>query len=279
MSLTKRHRQYLAFICITLFSQFAIAQIDNLATFNFPGGVVELQVPKITDTLPIVKYGIREPVIIQQREAWKILIGIGLDTLPGEYLVYIKHSDSEIPAHSVKFEVVQKAIAVRNLGNEDSKNTREIIHDVLSELNFSNTEQPKLPFKAPIAGNWEDNYGQVSASEDQDSENVAVVAQNYVSLTTTELATISAPQNAIVSRIQISETSQLATVFLDHGRGLYSILSGVDDLSVEIGNGIVAGAVIGKLPAAISDGPPAQLIWQAILNGVYINPLILTRLD
>jgi murein DD-endopeptidase MepM/ murein hydrolase activator NlpD len=99
-----------------------------------------------------------------------------------------------------------------------------------------------------------------------------------VSLTTTELSNVIAPQNAIVSRIEFDENqTELATLFLDHGRGLYSIISGMSDLTVEIGNGVIAGAVLGKMPLD-KTGSPTTLIWQCVINGVYINPLILTKI-
>jgi septal ring factor EnvC (AmiA/AmiB activator) len=84
----------------------------------------------------------------------------------------------------------------------------------------------------------------------------------------------------MVSRIiQGPEPEALATVFLDHGRGVYSILSGVADLSIEVGNGLVAGAIIGKLPSSVNTDQPSTLIWQSVVNGVYVNPLILTELN
>jgi hypothetical protein len=151
------------------------------------------------------------------------------------------------------------------------------MHDRFSEIDFSNTEQPTLPLLLPIKGDWQDVFGTVIAEAGAPLENNAGQTSNYVFLENRQLSIVTAPQNAIVSRIVQPQTSDgLATVFLDHGRGLYSVLSGITDLSVETGNGIVTGAVIGKLLAKSESEPASILIWQTILNGVYINPLIIS---
>ena len=66
-------------------------------------------------------------------------------------------------------------------------------------------------------------------------------------------------------------------MFLDHGRGLYSVIRGVTDLSIETGNGVMAGAVLGKSP--VYEGRNSTISWQVIMNGVYVNPVLLVEAD
>lgn len=245
---------------------------------NYPGGVVELFIDKNSNALPLVRYGIREPVVIEQRNHWQILIGLDLGTLPGEYLVYVKETDTELPAYGIKFNIVQKIALAPTTTEKSAAYPDSIQHRNQSELNFSNTDQPSLPLQLPVAGVWVENFGQISASTEENDQN-SVEMKNYVSFVSREPALISAPQNAIVSRIIHSGAAQQsATVFLDHGRGLYSILSGVSDLSIQVGNGISAGAVIGKLARNPNTGLPLPLFWQCMINGAYVNPMILRQL-
>ncbi|NNC99702.1 MAG: peptidoglycan DD-metalloendopeptidase family protein [Gammaproteobacteria bacterium] len=267
---------------ISLYGVIIIAGVPPLAAseireeYNYPGGVVDILLARKSDILPQVKYGTREPIVIQQLDYWRVLIGVSLDTLPGEYVLYVKEPESELPAYSVQFDVNQKTYPVLELASV--KQPRNIHYDSTTDLDFSNTEQPELPLMLPAQGQWANFFGHVVVYPDQDPDSSEVIVQNYVSLTTTELATVTAPQNAIVSRVLVEqEPPGLATVFLDHGRGLYSIISGLADLSVEKGNGVVAGAVIGKLP--VSQDTPAELIWQCVINGVYINPLVMTQIE
>ena len=268
----------LIFVCLA-FGQFSAAGNITASPYNYPGGVVELFVPKQSDILPEVRYGIREPAIIEQATRWRLLIGLQLATLPGEYVVYIKQPEMDLPAYSLNFSVEQKSYPMLELKPGENGSSRHIDHGKLSELTFSNTEQPNLPLIPPMAGQWADFFGHLAANPESRPNIDSSIAQNYVSLTTTELGAVSAPQNAIVSRIVMDQGPRsLATVFLDHGRGLYSIITGLSDISVETGNGVIAGAVIGKLPAGTDSSAPAVLIWQCQLNGVYVNPLILTQL-
>jgi hypothetical protein len=256
-------------------------QFNSTGFYSFPGGIAQLRLPKLSSSLPVVKFGIAEPPIIESENYWRILVGLDLAILPGEYLVYVKHNDVDLAATSLKFDVVQKTYPITNIDDLRSAiHAKGINHDKFSEIDFENSEQPHLPLKRPIDGTWVDVFGSVASSNDPLSKDSETLVQNYVYLSSTELKIVTAPQNAMVSRIiQGPEPEALATVFLDHGRGVYSILSGVADLSIEVGNGLVAGAIIGKLPSSVNTDQPSTLIWQSVVNGVYVNPLILTELN
>jgi len=256
--------------------------------FNYPGGIIDIRIDKQSNELPEVKYGLQDVTIIERAKSWQILIGIDLDTLPGEYLVYIKRAVPGSSALSHTFQVRQNPGQILKRSNADAHDI-EIRHSSMSDIGYANTQQPSLPLAYPAGGQWADYFGYTVA----DQQRGKTTTQNYITLTTTELINVIAPQNAIVSRIQPYQkrvtgrtpkpATALSTVFLDHGRGLYSIISGITDLSVKTGNGVVAGAVIGKTPSSSGrDGlsnQPSELIWQCVLNGAYINPIILTQIQ
>jgi murein DD-endopeptidase MepM/ murein hydrolase activator NlpD len=246
--------------------------IGRTTEFNYPGGVAVLSIDKQNEALPEIKYGTREPVVLDREGQWQVLIGISLQTLPGEYLMYIKPAVKNMPARHKTFNVKQYSYP---LHSETDQSISEFFHEheTLSEIAFANTQQPYLPLQYPADGQWSDFFGHTVYDQRQQK----TVAQNLVSLTTTELLSVKAPQNAIVTKIE-TDANQISTIFLDHGRGLYSVIGGVTDLSINTGNGVVAGAVIGKLPSQNSNEEAKQLTWQCILNGVYVNPIILTQL-
>ena len=142
-------------------------------------------------------------------------------------------------------------------------------HARLSDLDFSNTDQPSLPLRYPVEGEWIKKFGHVLSTDSDD-----VVQQNSILTRINQIGTVVAPHNAIVSRIKTNK-QDISSIFLDHGRGLYSIINGVTDLSVETGNGVVAGAVLGKSPYA--EGQINYVSWQCVLNGVYIDPALLSE--
>ena len=250
--------------------------------FSYPGGVAELLLKKQSTLIPTVHYGTQEPAVLDQGTYWQILIGIDLDTLPGEYIVYFKETGLEVSDYSITFQVMPKTYSAINNIRQPYNSAYNIDYRQFSELNFSNTVQPALPLQFPLAGQWDNFFGylpnQTELNNRKSFNTNSTQPYNHISLIASQLTTVSAPQNAIISRITYAtQANQLATVFLDHGRGLYSIISGLNDLSVETGDGVVAGAVIGKLPASTSPDNPAELIWQCVMNGAYIDPHILMR--
>ena len=239
------------------------------AQYNFPGGLVEILIEKQSLQLPEVRFGTREPIVIEQDKHWRILVGLSLATLPGEYLVYIKSASKDSRAFSQTFNVEQKSYSLLSDNREKEQIYTE--YSSLSDLDFSNTEQPSLPLRYPIEGEWVEQFGQVLNTNSDE-----VVQQNLISKRVTQIGTVVAPQNAIVSRIE-TDKFDISSLYLDHGRGLYSIIRGVTDLSVKTGNGVVAGAVLGKSP--YYKGRASFITWQCVMNGVYVNPVILAEFE
>ena len=269
-------------LVIVIFS--ALLKPAAADTYSYPGGVAELVVVKQSDDIPDVKFGTNEPVIIEYRDHWRILIGLSLKTLPGEYVAYIKPSIEGVSGRHEKIIVKQHIYPFSEHPRLDSKISKQAVvktHQSFSDLDYSNTQQPSLPLRWPVEGSWSNNFGHTL----YDAKRETLLIPNAIVITTTKLSPIVAPEAAIVSKIETSESTGLSTVFLDHGRGLYSILSGLSDLTVELGNGIVAGAVIGKLTVRNNQTSgnsilnTQTLVWQTVINKTYVDPNILTKLE
>lgn len=242
--------------------------------FNYPGGIAELRIKKLSNTLPDIKYGLKEPVIIEHDDYWRVLIGLKQDTVPGEYVVYIKHDIEGLSAFHQTFQVTQKNTV---MSGADSNEHLHKQYETLSSLSFNNTQSPSLPLQYPVEGEWNRHFNQPLANtKTRSKKGHQLLRQNLIAFSSPRLLTVQAPSNAIIAHIETDKTTQTATLFLDHGRGLYSVIDGLSDLTVEAGNGVVAGAVIGKLkPSGVNT---SILTWQCVLNGVFVNPDILTQL-
>jgi len=79
-------------------------------TFNYPGGVAQFTILKQTDTLPDVKFGLNEPVVMEYPDHWRILVGLGLETLPGDYVAYMKPAIEGAPGQYKKIIVKQQVV-------------------------------------------------------------------------------------------------------------------------------------------------------------------------
>ncbi len=279
----KRFTRYLLLFSLLAFQAVSANQDDVASeeTFNFPGGIIELELEKQSDQIPDIKFGLANPVIIEYKDYWRVLIGIGLDILPGEYVMYYKPNYDGASGEYKSLLVRQKVYPFTKYQASQAKELRRAYrtHDSFSDLDYENTQQPSLPLSMPVKGIWSENFGHILFNDKTSS----MLTPNALVLQSSEETVIRSPQNAIVSKVRTDQTG-ISELVLDHGRGLFSILSGVSDLTVETGNGIVAGAVLGRLKGddkpTIRQAPaePPQLIWQTVVNGAYVNPIILSQL-
>lgn len=295
----------------------------NQSTWAYPGGLVDLRWRKRSNRLPTVRFGLQEALVIDHGAEWRALIGLALNTVPGDYIAYVKPGSTEEPAFTQNFAVLQKRYPMLKV---DSLNRfKGLDPDDVSVLDFANSVPPSLPWQAPVDAEWVDDFGQVMVAA---SGSPTIEHKNYLTFTkaadTSQTSVVvKAPQSGIVSRITNLNASNTAasksddsslnsnqdqndeprTICIDHGRGLFSVFHGLEDITVDIGNGVVAGAVIGKT-SSINSTPDVgassniqqriearigsqtrqskasgrQLRWQCVLNGAYINPLIMTQL-
>jgi len=129
----------------------------------------------------------------------------------------------------------------------------------------------------PVSGNWNTNFGSIFHHSKKDK----LISQNQIFLEVDNIISIKAPENALISNIKTNQDGS-KTVFLDHGRGLFSIIGGLTEINVEIGNGVLSGAVIGKVtPDANFKNATVKnrlLTWQCIVNNTYVNPFIFTKI-
>lgn len=275
------------YLILCCFSQTLSAQF-----YNYPGGIIDLKINKESTDLPEIKYGLNDVIVLDEGDQWRILIGIDLETLPGDYLLYIKHPNEEISALNQKFSVAQKQPSFL-LDPQVNGYPVALNEEKFSDITFNNSVEPILPLSYPAIGQWTDKFGAIDTS----NEGGNIFTRNYISLTTTQALPVTAPHNAIVTRVFITPNStenrrpnlnlsnnnppakENYSIVLDHGRGLYSILTGITDITVEPSNGVRAGAVLGKIYSRnFSSNEPNTLIWQTVLNEAYVNPVILTQL-
>lgn len=251
-----------------------LSSAQGNAQYNFPGGYIDLEIDKINDELPEIKFGLRAPVVIDKQNHWQILIGLDLNLLPGQYVLYIKHADEENRGEHRTIEVRQKVYPFQDLRAGSEAGSIDFYPKIeTSQIEFSNTQQPILPLTMPLKGNWNQQFGYQWILKEGNS----VVTNNAISVQARQYSSVLAPQNAIISNI-VMDQQELATIVLDHGRGLYSILRGLTDLTVDVGNGVVSGAVLGRLPAS-TEVEQSKLVWQTLLNGVFVDPSLLSKIQ
>lgn len=263
------------------FALLLFASAVNASNLNYPGGIVQIELEKKTKQPPMARFGTKDLLVLDRGNRWLVVFGLELTMIPGDYLLYVKPASKDLDSYIKKFRVLPRS-DVFKIHSIDIENP--LLPDSLSTLDFENSSPPKFPFNYPIAGQWENRFGQAILRNQSEKEtrfsqsnSDEIDFRTYLSLTTTAIETVQSPQNGIVSMIMPYQENSFS-VYIDHGRSLYSILHGVADLNVEVGNGIVKGAVLGKLPSDTGIEKPATIIWQSIFNDILIDPENLTKL-
>ena len=248
--------------------------------FNYPGGVVILTVDKRSSEIPYVRYGTQEPVIIDQGVSWKLVIGIGLNQLPGEYLVYFRHADKDQTVNFLRFDVEHKPYLSVEPKHDIELNLPKA--KTLSDLDFKNTAPLVLPLGPPADTAWDTGFGHYFAPE----KNEQSVRQRFSYARVEPNSPIKAPQTGIVSKI-MTQRRGLSSLVIDHGSGAFSLIHGFGEIIPAIGYGVTQGEVIGFSPT--NDGNTirskkdtdnlAEIYWQFQLNGELVDPLVLQQID
>ncbi len=258
---------------------FSVANASE--DINHPGGIAILEIPKKSEELPTVRYGLTEPAILSQENTWQILIGLDINQLPGEYLLYTRQAGDAESAYFLKFQVSHKSYPIVQVPAEELIELPN--YEQLSELDFSNSQPPGLPMRLPFEGDWNNGFGQLFLVH----QNQKMLAQNHTWGAVKPSSLVRSPQAGIIAKIVTNDVG-VSSLVLDHGRGIYSVLHGLDNLAVELGNSVVAGAVLGKVPEQKTTSSRAKktndseirpkVYWQVQLNGVFVNPLLMTQL-
>lgn len=268
-------------LIVTTILMTAAMPVIAMDEINYPGGIATLEIPKKSESLPTVRYGLTEPAILARQNRWLILIGLDLEQLPGEYILYTRQAGEDESAEFLQFQVRHKHYPIRHVSADDVVELPD--YEKISDLDFSNSQPPELPMLLPFEGEWNDDFGRLFLVE----KNKEMLAQNHTWASATASSLVRSPQAGIIAKIVTNDWG-ISNLVLDHGRGVYSILHGLDNLTVELGNGVVAGAVLGKIPEQQSTSSrankanrpavTAKVHWQVQLNGVFVNPLLMTQL-
>lgn len=229
-----------------------------------PGGILDLKIAKKSASQPLVRFGLQEVLTLEGKKHWRILAGIPLHTLPGDYLVSIHSTDKSEDDYHLVFSVQQQQY--KNSDEINQANVApNVILDQLNTLGFDHSEIPDFPFEYPTTGNWQNDFGDYLPQS-----NGKIKQQTFVSQTIETITGIHTPQKGIISN-QWQSNNGTNFIAISHGRGVYSVLAGLDELIVKTGDGLHKGALIGKsIPDAGKKNKTIR--WYSVMNNTLINP-------
>ena len=261
-----------------------VAQLPTASAI--PGGLVVQPLYSSEYPPPQAMFGRRNIRIEEYGGFWWGLAGIGLDTIPGEYVISVTANDE--PPRAISFRIKPHSYPLTTAINS-AESRLSLLGLLLNVGSGDRNEAPDLPIKHwqyemsatlplsyPAEGGWQDFFGHREATGRDMS-----VSQHHLQLEGLANQLVSAPGRGLCldirpySSLETGEQPTRFTVTLDHGSGLISIIDGVSDLTIQQGDEVQQKAMIGRFssPGTDLDG---WLKWSVVLNGEYVNPALLT---
>lgn len=239
-----------------------------------PGGVVTLPVGGAAEERPVVTYDGRPVMVLKQPTGWLAVVGVNLDTEPGERSVEVQRGGA---ARKITFRIGPKAYRTQalkvapgqvNLAPEDevrvAKET-EKVHSVLA--GFTTQPPATLRLQQPVPGPRSSSFGlrRVFNGESRKPHS----GMDIAAPTGTPIEAPLAGRVVDVGNYFFNGND----VIVDHGQGLMTMYCHLSKIRVEVGQELKSGDVLGDVGATGRVTGP-HLHWGVILNGNSVDPAL-----
>ncbi|MBL8430243.1 MAG: peptidoglycan DD-metalloendopeptidase family protein [Dechloromonas sp.] len=243
-----------------------------------PGGVAVVDLGPATQEAPTARIGEQQIAIVRENGRWFALLGIPLDTLPGEMEIRV-FSGSTVATRTVGIQIrnyPEQRLTIKDKRkvepNPDDlariEREKEVTETV--KRRFSGTP-PATDFTLPANGPLSSRFGlrrffNGLPRNPHAGLDVAVGTG----------APVTAPADGIVANVG-DYFFNGNTVFIDHGQGLITAYMHLSRTNVRAGQAIKKGELLGAVGATGRVTGP-HLHWAVILNNTPVDPeLFLAR--
>lgn len=240
-----------------------------------PGGIALVTLPA-AQTPPRATLDGSRVAVVKQDDKWVAIVGISLDTPPGEHKLIVKTGDGSL---EVPFRVTDKSYRTQHL---TIKNERQVTPnpDDLKRIaaeqrrsraaleRFTDTASPVFALATPVPGTKSDSYGSRRFFNGQPRR-----PHSGMDIAASKGTPISAPADGEV--VEVGDFFFNGnTVFIDHGAGLVTMYCHLDRIDVKTGDRVKAGDTLGTVGATGRVTGP-HLHWGVSLNGTMVDPALL----
>jgi len=240
-----------------------------------PGGVVTLRIPGAHDARPIVNYGGRPAFVARHQDGWLAVVGIPLDSEPGEQHVEVTAPGAE--ARELKFTVAPKQYSVQqlkvppsqvNLSPEDEARVQRESEKQRAALDsFTDGVPPTLRFQQPVPGRRSSSFGLRRVFNGESRR-----PHSGMDIAAPTGTPILAPLGGRVVDVG-SYFFNGNNVIVDHGQGVLTMYCHLSKIRVAVGQALETGEVIGEVGATGRVTGP-HLHWGVSLSGSWVDPAL-----
>ncbi|MEO8063864.1 MAG: peptidoglycan DD-metalloendopeptidase family protein [Pseudomonadota bacterium] len=240
-----------------------------------PGGVVSFKLAGAPDARPIVTYKEKPVLVARSADAWLAIVGISLDTEPGEYHVDVQQTGAQ--PRQLAFKVAPKQYRVQqlkvlpsqvNLSPEDEARVARETQKMRTAVEAFAPDAPStLRLAAPVPGPRSSSFGlrRMFNGESRRPHSGMDIA-----------APTGTPIKAPLAGKVVDVGSYFFNgndVLIDHGQGLVTMYCHLSKIRVEVGQELKRGEVLGDVGATGRVTGP-HLHWGVSLNGAWVDPAL-----
>lgn len=258
----------LSFVALLALAASALATEQSLR----PGGIAIIEIGNTDVAAPKASMDDKPLLVMQRGDKWVAVAGIPLDTEPGELLISINGEETamDIAEHAYREQrltVENKSFVDQNQEQLDRIfSERKIIDAVLTS--FTDSPVGGLELAAPVPGTRSSSFGYRRFFNDQarsPHKGMDMSAGNGEPIAASRTGIIAATGNYFFNG---------NTVLIDHGQGFVTLYCHMSEITVEQGQQVETGEIIGAVGSTGRVTGP-HLHFGTYLNGTAVDPSIL----
>tara|TARA_R110001583_G_scaffold41168_2_gene131125 strand:+ start:260 stop:1108 length:849 start_codon:yes stop_codon:yes gene_type:complete len=271
------HRLIILFFMATSFN--AVAAVTELPdALPVPGGIAHVLLTIDSSEPPVAYFGEHRLLIkstvgtqYQQQAPWLALVGISLSTPTGNQQISVDNRTYEFKVTPKKYREQRLVIKDKRKVNPNKLDMTRINTEksrMLGALaSWSEPESTTTRFQRPVPGPFSSPFGLRRYFNDQPRK-----PHSGLDIAAAKGTAIQAPAPGVVM-----DTGDYffngRNIILDHGRGLITMYSHMEQIDVAIGDHVSTGTVLGTVGnSGRVTGP--HLHWTVSLNNVRVDPLL-----
>jgi len=243
-----------------------------------PGGVAVLDLGPVGQAAPTARWGEQLLAVVRESGHWFALLGIPLDTLPGDLEITVaegpRSSTLRLPVLVKNYPEQRLRIRDKHQVEPDAADLARIEREQEITAAVKRHFSPGMPptgFALPAIGRLSSRFGlrRIFNGQPRNPHAGLDVAAGAGSA-------VRAPSDGVVANTG-NYFFNGNTVFIDHGQGLITAYMHLSRLDVHTGQALKKGEILGAVGATgRATGP--HLHWAVILNNTPVDPeLFLSR--
>lgn len=238
----------------------------------WPGGIAIIDVGHNDQPPPVVSFNDKPVLVMKNSDRWQAIVGIPLDTTTDE--LSIRVGENDVAINIVPHTYREQRLTVKNksyvtpdpeqldrIGRE-----RKIIDAALGRFRVSTTDSIELA--APVAGPRSSSFGLRRFFNEQPRS-----PHKGMDIAASLGEPVKSPRGGIIAATG-DYFFNGNTVIVDHGQGFVTMYCHLSDISVQKGQAVAVGDVIGAVGATGRVTGP-HLHFGTYLNGTAVDPAIL----